>query len=114
MGLFDSLNETTDKATDIGEEYINTSREYFKLKLFKQLATTVSFISKYIIYAMLTMLVLIFISVSAALAIGRAIGSQAYGFLIVGGLLLVLLIIAILLSKKIDDSIVKKLSKKFF
>ena len=114
MSLFGSFNETTDKATDIGEEYLNTSREYFKLKLFKQLVIVLSYLSKLVVYGILGTLVIIFISISAAIAIGNSVGSSALGFLIMGGILILLTLIALALSKNIDNSIIKKLAKKFF
>ncbi len=114
MSLFNSINETTDKATNIGEKYFIASRDYFKLKLFKQTAIGLSYFSKLLIYSILLMLVIIFVSISGAFAIGNALESLSLGFLIVGGILLVITIIAFLLSKYIDNTIIKNLSKKFF
>ena len=34
MSVFENLHNTTDKATDLGEKYIKTSRQYFRLKIF--------------------------------------------------------------------------------
>ena len=38
MTVFESLNKTTDKATDTAERYVKTSKEYFKLKVFQKKA----------------------------------------------------------------------------
>ena len=114
MSVIDSLSDTTDKATDIGEEYLDTSREYFKLKLFKQVSYGLSLVSKIVIYGILFLLVITFIAIALAIYIGNHLGSLALGYLIVGGIFLILSIIAVLLSSYIDRTIIKKLSAKFY
>ncbi len=114
MSIFESINDTTDKAANIGEKYFDTSREYFKLKIFKQMAVGLSYMSKLVIFGVLFMLAIIFLAVAAALAIGNALDSETLGFLIVGAILLVLAIIACFLARQIDNAVIKSLSKKFF
>ncbi len=114
MSLFDSINETTDQATDIGEKYFNASRDYFKLKIFKQLALGLGYATKLLIFSLIFMVALIFLAISAAIAIGNAVESEALGFLIVGGILVLLATIVVLLAKQIDNAVVRKLAKKFF
>lgn len=38
MGIFKSLNQTTDKALEVGEVYYKKTQEYYQLKIFKQVA----------------------------------------------------------------------------
>ncbi len=49
MGVIDSLNETSDKAVDIGETYYRKTREYYKLKIFQQLTQTMGLFCKMIL-----------------------------------------------------------------
>ena len=49
MSVFESLNNTTDKATDIGERYIKASHQYLRLKIFQQLTSSVSLMAKVLI-----------------------------------------------------------------
>ena len=114
MSLFDSLNETTEQATDIGEKYFNASRDYFKLKIFKQLVVGLSYITKLLIFSIVFMLAVIFLAISSALAIGNALESEALGFLIVGGILLLIAVIVVFSAKQIDNAIIRKLVEKFF
>ena len=46
MGVFDSINETSKKALDSGQVYVDVSQKYFKLKAFQQLAKAFSFLSE--------------------------------------------------------------------
>ena len=41
MDIVDSIRETNKKATSLGEKYLKTSCEYYKLKIFQQLSISV-------------------------------------------------------------------------
>lgn len=114
MSVFNSISETTDKATDIGEKYYHASRQYFKLKLFKKVASIVSIVTKLVIVGLLALAAVLFLAVSAAIAIGQELENVALGYLIVGGFLLLLTIITLSLGNVIDGKILKNLSDKFF
>ncbi len=49
MSIAESIGETNKKATDLGEKYLNTSYDYYKLKIFQQLTITVSMVFKAIL-----------------------------------------------------------------
>ncbi|TXD85206.1 hypothetical protein ESY86_01285 [Subsaximicrobium wynnwilliamsii] len=114
MSVFNSISETTDKATDIGEKYYNASLQYFKLKLFKRVASVLSIVAKLAIVGILALLTILFLAVSAAIAIGQELDNLALGYLIVGGILLLLAIIVVSLGSVIDGKILKNLSDKFW
>ena len=63
---------------------------------------------------MLLIIVFVFFSIAAAIAIGQALGNMAYGFLIVGGFYLLLSLIAYLLKEKIEKPIIEKFSEIFY
>ncbi len=46
MNVFESLNETSNKAVDIGEKYVEASHQYLKLKIFQQLTGAMSLFGK--------------------------------------------------------------------
>lgn len=98
MNVFQSLGETTDKATDIGEAYFKASHQYLKLKAFQQLTLSVSMVAKLTAISLFVFLGLIFCAVAAAMAIGNALDNLLLGYLIVG--LLFLLIGLVIYLKK--------------
>ena len=114
MAVFESLNNTTDKAVDNGEKYIKSSKDYLKLKVFQQLAMTLSLATKFAIIGGLVGLALIFMATAGAMAIGDAINNIPLGFTIIGAVLLVFAVIGYLLKKHIDKKIIVTLSSKFF
>lgn len=114
MGVIDSINETNKKASEIGENFLNKSYDYYKLKIFQQISISVSMIFKVIIVGGLILVALVFFSVAAAFKIGNLVNSYALGFVIIGGSYIIISIIVFLLRKHINNAIVKSLSKPFF
>lgn len=114
MGVFDSLGETTDRATDIGEKFLNTSHQYFKLKIFQQIAISVSMIAKIFAIGSLIFIGITFFSVAGAIAIGNALGSIVLGCLVVGFIFLLIGLIVYFTREAINRMVLQKLSSKFF
>ncbi len=114
MGVINAINETSNKAFDSGETYVKASQEYYKLKAFQQLARAFSFLSKLAIVGGLLFLALIFLTVSGAIWLGQFIGSTALACLLMAIALFVFTGIAYLIRRKIDNNIIKKMSKEFF
>ncbi|WP_378175472.1 hypothetical protein [Aquimarina sp. SS2-1] len=114
MGIFEALNETSNKAQDSGEAYIKASQEYYKLKAFQQLAKLLSFFSKFAVIGGLFFMGIIFLTVSGTIWLGNFLGSTALACLLVGTLFLLFTGIAYLLRKIIDRKIIRKMSKDFF
>jgi len=109
-----SLGETNKKAIDISEKYLNTSYEYYKLKIFQQLTITISMVFKAILIGSFLAIGLFFMALGLALFIGEALGNYTQGFIIVGLIFLFLSFIALLLKKRVNDFVVSILSEKFF
>lgn len=112
--LFKSINDTTDKAVDIGEKYIKDTQEYYKLKVFQQLTVSVSMIAKVLCIGALLFIGLIFLSFAAAIALGEMLNNIALGYLIVAGFFLIVGGIAYVTRAFINGLIISKLSPKFF
>ncbi|MGO4920032.1 phage holin family protein [Maribacter spongiicola] len=114
MGVIESLNETSNKAIDVGEVYYKKTQEYYKLKVFQQLTMTTGMLLKMAVIGGLAFLALIFITVAGVVFLANVLNSMVSACLIAGVLFIVLLIIAYIFRGKIDNMLVRKLSDKFF
>ena len=114
MSLGESLGETNKKATDIGEKYLKTSYEYYKLKIFQQLTVTISMVFKAILIGSFLVIGLGFMALALALFIGKILDSYTQGFIIMGLIFIGLSFIALLFKKRVNDFVVNILSEKFF
>jgi len=114
MGVIDSLNETSNKAIDVGEVYYKKTQEYYRLKVFQQLTMTTGMLLKMAVMGGLAFLALMFITVSGVVFLANIIESMVGACLIAGALFLVLLVLAYVFRSKIDSMLVRKLSDKFF
>ena len=114
MGIFNSLNETSDKAVDVGEEYLKKTQEFYRLKVFKQLTSISGLFFKAVLIGSFLLLSLILLAVAGIVALAEMIGSLVLACLIVAGFLLILGLLSYLLRSKIDEIIIQKMSKKFF
>lgn len=112
--IFESINNTSDKAAEVGEKYLRDSHDYYKLKIFQQLTVSVSMIAKALLIGGLLFIGLIFISIAAALALGDLIGNIAVGYLIVAGFFLIAGAVLYSNRRFINHEIIKKMSPKFF
>jgi hypothetical protein len=114
MGVIDSLNETSNKAIDVGEVYYKKTQEYYRLKVFQQLTMTTGMLLKMVVIGGLGFLALIFLTVAGIIYLGNVLNSMVSACLIAGALFIVLLILAYVFRRNIDNMVVKKLSVKFF
>lgn len=114
MAILDSINNATNRAVEVGEDYIKSSQEYYTLKIFQQLSYSFSTLYKIIIIGSFLLLGVIFITISGALYLGEYLNSMPLGCLIVGGLLFIVAGIVYLLRKNIDKSVIQKVGNKFF
>ena len=46
MNIFESINNNSTKAVDLGEAYLKSSHDYYKLKIFEQMTISLSLIMK--------------------------------------------------------------------
>jgi len=114
MSIFEDINNTTEKASNIGERYVKTSHRYFKLKLFQQLTLSLSMVAKTIVIGSLLFVGLVFLSVALALKLSDVFESAILGYLSVGGIFLVIAIMLFVLRSRITKLILRKMSLKFF
>lgn len=114
MGIIDSINKISSKAFHSGEMYAKATKAYYKLKVFQQLARSFSFLAKMAVIGGLLFLGLIFLTVSGAIFLGEIMGSTAVACLLMAGLLFLFTGIGYLLRKKIDKTIIRKMSEDFF
>ena len=113
MSVFENLHNTTDKATDLGEKYIKTSRQYFRLKIFQQVSFSISLFAKLFAIGSLLFIAFLFLAIYSALAIGSLFNNPAYGFLIVAGIFILLGLLMYLLRKSLETLVIRTLSEKF-
>ncbi|MDN3667386.1 hypothetical protein ACFFU1_10705 [Algibacter miyuki] len=114
MGIIEALDETSSKAVKTGEDYVQTTKHYFELKVFQQLAILTTSTCKLAVYGILSTLGLIFLAIAGAAALSTYFGSTALGYLCMGGIFFVLVGLVYLVRKKIEKSVIKKLSKNYF
>ena len=114
MGVFDALNDTSNKAVDVGEEFYKKSRAFYKLKIFQQLSMTTGMLCKMALIGSLALLGFIFCTVALTMYLGEVLDNNILACLLVGVLLFVLSIVVYLTRRQIDNLVVKKLSHKFF
>jgi uncharacterized membrane protein YdbT with pleckstrin-like domain len=113
-----AFNELKNQSEMVQEEtraYVESTFAYYKLWGFKIAMKSTTMAIKAVLIVLCIIMVFLFGSVAAALAIGQALASNALGFLIVGGIYLLILLILILLKDKIvDGPILRKFSEIFF
>lgn len=114
MSVFDSLNHTTDKATNIGERYFKTSHQYLKLKIFQQLTLSMSLLAKVFLIGGAFFVGVVFCSVALAIVLGNAFNSVGLGYLSVGAIYMVIAIILYVKRTMINKVIIKKIGLNFF
>lgn len=114
MGIIEALDNTSSKAAETGEAYVKTTKKYYELKVFQQLAILSTSVYKLAIYGVLSTLGLIFIAIAGATAMSAYLESTALGYLSIALLFFVGIAIAYALRKKLEKTVIKKLSKTYF
>ena len=112
------VEEIKDNLEDIQENtqaYLETSLAYYKLWGFKVAMKSTTLIVKFVLIALCLTIVLLFVSVAGALALGSLMGSYPLGFLTVAGIYLVLALLLFLIKDKVvEGPILEKFSEIFF
>ncbi|MGV3697745.1 competence protein [Flavobacterium sp.] len=113
-----ALEELKDNIEEIQENtkaYIESSIAYYKLWGFKVAMKSTTLMLKFVLIAICLMIVLLFVSVAGALALGNLFGSYVLGFLAVAGLYLIMVFLLFLVKDKIvEGPILEKFSEIFF
>jgi hypothetical protein len=114
MSVLESLDQTSNKAVNLGEEYLTKTQEYYELKVFQQLTATTSMFCKAAMVGSLGFLVIILLIVAGTLALGDLIGNMVYACLISAGILCVVGAIVYAFRSRIENLIIRGMSKQFF
>lgn len=112
-----ALEDVKDNVEDLKNEakrLIDANLKYYKLWGFKILMKSTTMMLKLFLLAVMLMIVTIFFSIAAALAIGYWLDNFAWGFLIVGLIYLVLAIVVYYVQDKIvEGPMLSRFSKIF-
>jgi hypothetical protein len=112
---FEELKENTEAIQENAKAFIETNIAYYKLWGFKVAMKSTTLILKFFLIAMCLMIVLLFISIAGAMALGQLFDSYSLGFLAVAGIYLVLALLLFLVKDKIvEGPILEKFSEIFF
>ena len=112
---FEELKEKTDAIQENAKAYIDSSIAYYKLWGFKVAMKSTTLMLKFFLIALCLMIVLLFISIAGAMALGQLFDSYPLGFLAVAGVYLVLALLLFLVKDKIvEGPILEKFSEIFF
>ena len=112
---FEELKENTEAIQENAKAFIETNIAYYKLWGFKVAMKSTTLMLKFFLIAICLMIVLLFISIAGAMALGQLFGSYPTGFLAVAGIYLVLALLLFLVKDKIvEGPILEKFSEIFF
>ena len=112
---FDELKENVEDIQENTKAYLESSMAYYKLWGFKVAMKSTTLMVKFFLISICMLIVLLFISVAGALAIGKLVDSYVFGFLIVAGIYLVLALLLFLVKDKvIEGPVLEKFSEIFF
>lgn len=111
---FDELKENFSEAESTARSFLDSSRQYYKLRGFKVLMKAVIITAKITAVAVMMVMALLFLSISAAFWIGSELDKTSLGFLIVGGFYLLVGLIIYLLRHSLRKPLLKKFSEFYF
>ncbi len=112
---FEELKENTEAIQENAKAYIDTSIAYYKLWGFKVAMKSTTLMLKFFLITLCLMIVLLFVSIAGAIALGQLFNSYPLGFLAVAGIYLVLALLLFLVKDKIvEGPILEKFSEIFF
>ena len=113
--MLEELKENVENIQENTKAYLESSIAYYKLWGFKVAMKSTTLALKFSLIAICLVVVLLFVSVAGALAIGKLLESYPLGFLIVAGIYLVLALLLFLVKDKIvEGPILEKFSEIFF
>jgi amino acid transporter len=112
---FEELKENTEAIQENAKAYVESSLAYYKLWGFKVAMKSTTLLVKFLLIALCLMIVLFFVSIAGAMALGQLFDSYALGFLAIAGIYLVLALLLFLVKDKIvEGPILEKFSEIFF
>ncbi len=113
--MFKDLTESLHEVVDRIEDYGLSTVEYYKLRLFKSSMKGAISLVNLLVFGSLSLFVMLFFSIGAALWLGTFFEEIYVGFLLIGGLYSVALIFMFVLGRKIIESkMIYKFSELFY
>lgn len=112
--VFDELKENLSQIDEGLHSFIDSSREYYKLRTFKFLMKSATVLAKWVCLGFIALLALFILSIAASYGIGQLLNNTFYGFLCVGLFYVLVGIIFYLLRNRIDRPLLKKFSEYYF
>tara|TARA_R110002111_G_scaffold244191_1_gene306305 strand:+ start:182 stop:631 length:450 start_codon:yes stop_codon:yes gene_type:complete len=107
---FETLSENINLTGEKTQEYINSTAEYYKLRLFKSTMKFATSLTNMLALGSMLMLFLAFFSIGCALWIGTALDNTQAGFFIVGGFFFLVFVFILIFGK---EFITKTMLEKF-
>ncbi len=112
--MFSKLKESIHEMQNQTHELIDSNLAYYKLWVFRVITKSSSALFKILLIGVLLVIVFVFFSIAAAIAIGYALDNFALGFLIMGGFYLLVSLLIYVFRNKIERPIIEKLSEIFY
>lgn len=110
-----SIKESFEEVPTKASSALNSQIAYYKLFIFRFIGKSSYGLITFFIVAFASLLVLFFLSLATAYAVGEALDSNALGFAIVGAFYILIAIIVLAFRKKlIERPLLEKLSEIYF
>lgn len=111
---FEELKENADAIQENAKAYLESSIAYYKLWGFKVAMKSTTLMLKFFLIAICLSIVLLFVSVAGAFALGNVLESYPLGFLCVAGIYLVLALLLFLVKDKIVEGTILEIFSEIF
>lgn len=106
--------EALRNAAQEAQTYIDSTQEMIRLQAFKVSMRLVTALVKSLLVGLLVVVALLFLSVSAALALGLWLGDALWGFLLVGAIYLLAFGLAYRFRDRLDAPVLRHFSDIYF
>ncbi|GHA38825.1 hypothetical protein GCM10007103_20260 [Salinimicrobium marinum] len=112
---FERISANLERLNQNIKAFSKSSAEYYKLDLFEKVMKGATSLARILVIGFLALFFLLFLSLAASVWISDAIGNASSGFFIVAGFyLLLILFMKFFGSSMIEETMLIKVSRKFF
>lgn len=101
--VFKPLTDSLHKLTDRLEDFVISTAEFYKLRLFKSATKAATSLVNLLVYGSLFLFVLVFLSIGAALWLGTFFEHMFIGFFLIGAFYAVILIFMFIYGRKLIE-----------
>lgn len=113
--MFEDISRSLHNVTDRIEDFGLSTMEYYKLRLFKSSMKGAISLVNLLVYGSLSLFVMLFLSIGAALWLGTLFEQTFVGFLLIGGFYGIVLIFMFVYGRKlIERGMLHKFSGLFY